>query len=71
MRSISLIRAASVSLKLATILSKKAFACVENGGTSVMSAVEANFCNQRTSTATRNFINPNSLKIARNGVTLS
>ena len=68
--SISLIFCASASEKSLTIAFNNALASAENSGTSAISAVVANFCNQRTSTVTRYFIKPNSLKIGRNDLTL-
>ena len=52
-RSISLMRFAWSSEKLATIASSAALVSAEKAGTSVISGRFASACNQRTSTVTR------------------
>ena len=69
-RSISLMRMASSTLNSATILSSSAFDVSVKAGTSSICGLVDSICNQRTSTSTRYFNKPYSLKILRNSTLL-
>ena len=70
-RSIALIRAASSSENFSASDASALRAAGENGATSAMSAASASASSQRTSTSTRRFMRPYSLKIGRRFSTLA